>query len=209
VHVEPVEFQRTAIAAALWLQGRNRMSAASFATLPSGWRNARLPAQRVVLKQGELRVEIEYERRRDGSFLCGNGMVARILGWSERGIDVVMDDRRISPRITAVGEHVYVQTSRGTLGFDVLPRFPEPAIDTPIGALTAPMPGTAREVRVSRGQPVASGDVLIVLEAMKMEHHIRAAEPGVVAAVNVTAGATVETGTVLLIVDPLEPGMPG
>ena len=59
------------------------------------------------------------------------------------------------------------------------------------------MPGNILKVCVSNGQAVKKGDILIVLEAMKMENEILAAADGVVASVNVTAGATVEAGAVL------------
>ena len=60
-----------------------------------------------------------------------------------------------------------------------------------------PMPGTILDVRVSAGQKVAKGDILMILEAMKMENEIVAAADGTVSAVNVSKGTTVETGTVL------------
>ena len=63
--------------------------------------------------------------------------------------------------------------------------------------VSAPMPGTILKVNVSNGQAVKKGDVLMILEAMKMENEILAAGDGTVASVNVSAGQTVESGTVL------------
>ena len=63
--------------------------------------------------------------------------------------------------------------------------------------VTSPMPGTILDVRVSAGQKVSKGDILMILEAMKMENEIVAAADGTVSAVNVSKGTTVETGTVL------------
>ena len=60
------------------------------------------------------------------------------------------------------------------------------------------MPGNINAVNVSNGQSVKKGDVLVILEAMKMENEIMAPRDGVVASVNVTKGATVNTGDVLL-----------
>ena len=63
--------------------------------------------------------------------------------------------------------------------------------------IKAPMPGTILKVNVSNGQAVKSGDVLMILEAMKMENEIMAPADGTVTSVTVQTGATVETGTVL------------
>ena len=63
--------------------------------------------------------------------------------------------------------------------------------------VSSPMPGTILRVNVANGQAVKKGDVLMVLEAMKMENEIMAPCDGTVASVNVQASASVETGTVL------------
>ena len=63
--------------------------------------------------------------------------------------------------------------------------------------VTAPMPGNILKVNVQNGQAVKSGDVLMVLEAMKMENEIMAPCDCTVASVNVSQGTTVDAGTVL------------
>ena len=63
--------------------------------------------------------------------------------------------------------------------------------------VTAPMPGNILKVNVQNGQAVKSGDVLMILEAMKMENEIMAPCDCTVASVNVTPGTTVDAGTVL------------
>jgi biotin carboxyl carrier protein len=63
--------------------------------------------------------------------------------------------------------------------------------------VTAPMPGTILKVNVKNGQSVKKGDVLVVLEAMKMENEIMAPADCTVASVNVSVGASVEAGTVV------------
>ena len=59
------------------------------------------------------------------------------------------------------------------------------------------MPGTILSVAVSKGDKVSEGDVLCVLEAMKMENEIKATNSGTVVAVGVTKGATVNSGDLI------------
>ena len=66
--------------------------------------------------------------------------------------------------------------------------------------VTSPMPGNILKINVAHGQHVSEGDVLIVLEAMKMENEISATKSGTVAQINVTKGAVVETGTPLVVI---------
>ena len=67
-------------------------------------------------------------------------------------------------------------------------------------SVNAPMPGTILAVNVQNGTAVKKGDVLMVLEAMKMENEIMAPCDGTVASVNVTKGAAVDTGAVLCVI---------
>ena len=68
------------------------------------------------------------------------------------------------------------------------------------GAVTvkAPMPGNILDVKVAAGASVKAGDVLVILEAMKMENEIVAPQDGTVASVNVNKGDTVNSGDVLV-----------
>jgi 3-methylcrotonyl-CoA carboxylase alpha subunit len=65
-------------------------------------------------------------------------------------------------------------------------------------AVVAPMPGLVRDVAVKAGQAVGEGDRLIVLEAMKMEHVLRAPRSGVVAEVTVASGDQVTAGALMV-----------
>ena len=82
----------------------------------------------------------------------------------------------------------------------------DPAAAPAAGALaageviTSPMPGNILKINVAQGQKVNEGDVLIVLEAMKMENEISATKSGTVAQISVTKGAVVETGTPLVVI---------
>ena len=70
-----------------------------------------------------------------------------------------------------------------------------------VETVAAPMPGNILSVNVAAGQSVKSGDVMLILEAMKMENEILAPRDGVVAQVAVTKGATVNTGDTLVVLN--------
>ena len=67
--------------------------------------------------------------------------------------------------------------------------------------VTAPMPGNILKVVVSAGQAVKEGDLLVVLEAMKMENEIFAPKAGTVAQVLVSKGSTVDTGATMVVLN--------
>ena len=75
-----------------------------------------------------------------------------------------------------------------------------PAITGAGDAVNAPMPGTILKVNVQNGQAVKEGDVLVVLEAMKMENEILAPKNGTVTQVLVSKGSTVDTGAPMVVI---------
>ena len=66
------------------------------------------------------------------------------------------------------------------------------------GVVTSPMPGTVIEIRKATGDKVEKGEIVLILEAMKMENEIKAPKDATVASVNVNKGESVDTGTVLV-----------
>lgn len=67
-------------------------------------------------------------------------------------------------------------------------------------SITAPMPGTINEIRVKEGDTVSRGQILLILEAMKMENEIMAPVDGVVAGISVSKGASVNAGELMIVI---------
>ena len=202
--------QQLAIAAAMWLQGDNRASARVLDRIPSGWRNARMPAQHVALAVDDVEHDIGYRRRRDGSFAVEGGQVAIVHRWSPDDLDVEVDGIRRTVRITLAagpaGDHLHLTGGGTTTTFRVVPRFSVPGSEAPSGGLVAPMPGRVLEIRAAVGDTVTKGQTMLLLEAMKMEHHMTAPFDGTVTEVRVATGDQVDNGSVLLVIHPADDG---
>ena len=107
--------------------------------------------------------------------------------------------RNLHARVVRAGSAVSVLLDGRITDFAVIDPL---AVERSGGAaenrITAPMTGLVRSVPVEAGARVAKGDILVVLEAMKMEHSLRAASDGVVEAVHCAVGDTVSDGTLLV-----------
>lgn len=103
--------------------------------------------------------------------------------------------------VARYGDEVFVDSPLGPARLTCRPRFPEPDSALAHGSLLAPMPGSVVRVGAAAGDSVTSGQPLIWLEAMKMEHTISAPSDGVLAELNVQAGQQVEVGTILARID--------
>ena len=100
--------------------------------------------------------------------------------------------------VAVSGETRWVFLEGRTYEFDVRRSGAHPRGGAHHGSLTAPMPATVRRIAVVPGQRVSRGEILIVLEAMKMELPVRAAADGVVEAVRCAEGELVQPGVTLI-----------
>lgn len=89
------------------------------------------------------------------------------------------------------------QTAAGEIAKDETAKAELPQQTGGGNAVVSPMPGTILDIRCQTGQNVKQGEVLFILEAMKMENEITAAESGIITAVSVSKNQAVETNTVL------------
>ena len=111
--------------------------------------------------------------------------------------------------IQRVGPVTYVDGPDGSSRLVERDRHPVASEQVSAGAALAPMPGNVVRVAVAVGDPVEPGQVLVVLEAMKMEHAVHAGAAGTVAEVDVSEGDQVETGRTLVVVEPHDDGGAG
>jgi len=100
--------------------------------------------------------------------------------------------------ITAAPAAPVAATPAAAAPIAAAPAAPAAALAAGATPVNAPMPGTILNVRVTAGQSVKAGEILVILEAMKMENEIVAPKDGVIAQVAVTKGATVDTGALLV-----------
>ena len=190
------------IATIMESQAQHRAESKLLKTIQSGWRNSTMPLELVDFEIGDETVSIGYRSRRDGSFRvvadetemsvrpfdCGNGVV-----------DVDIDGHRLSFKVDSHTNDTWlVHSNRGDLILKELPRYPIPGGADQGGGLVAPMPGAVLATEVSVGDTVEKGQLLVILEAMKMEHRITAPRDGSVESVHVEAGEQVDNGQLLV-----------
>jgi len=201
---EADEMHRVAVAAALWVQGNNRNLATTLPNMPSGFRVGRLATERADFVVNEEPMTVHYGPRRAGGYLLGSRGdegTAHVHSWSSNRLDVEVDGRRRVYTVAYTRDTLYMTAGGGTTTITVVPRFPLPEPETPGGAISSPMPGKVIELRVEVGDVVEAGQVLAILEAMKMENHLRAPNSGRVVELRVAVGDQVEKDTLLLVID--------
>ena len=198
------ELALAAIAAALHGRAARRAGARVLATIGAGFRNSVMPPERVDYQAGEHRLAVTYRGQRDGSLAVSVNNAAHravVVRAGERDIELALDGRRSTLAITAVGARRLVHGAFGDLELIELPRFPLAGAAEFSGALKAPMPGRVLSIAVAPGDTVTRGQLLLVLEAMKMEHRITAPADGTIGSIQVTEGEQVANGAMLVVLD--------
>ena len=199
------ELRNKAIAASLFIQHRNRSAADVLRTLPSGFRITRMPPERNIFVHRDRELLTEYSSRRDGDFnftVLGETTTARIMAVSDDCLEYAVNGRRMTTTAHNHGNQWWLHDADGDISLTLKTRFPETnALEAVAGGLISPMPGTVIAVQVASGEHVSAGQVLAIIEAMKMEHSVVSPHDGLVSEVRVAIGDKVEAGELLVVVD--------
>jgi len=203
------ELEDAAIAIALVSQAKNREVADALAFMPSGFRNSSMPSQQLVLSHGDAEITVNYRPMRGGSFEIYVGddtkpRVATLLSMEGNYFEIQLNDIRASGYVNKFGSRWCIDIPAGSLEFKEKSRFPEPDLTDVEGGLTAPMPGKILAIEVGEGDSVETGQLLVLMEAMKMEHQIVAAFDGAVTEVRVAVGDQVDNGELLVVIASLD-----
>ncbi|MEV1108763.1 biotin carboxylase N-terminal domain-containing protein [Micromonospora sp. NPDC049751] len=217
----------TALAAALAGAAHRRSTAPVLAGLPSGWRNVPAVGQVTRFTGPDGEIEVHYRLDRTGGLVdwsvaqhadpddpdgcraagqpgapdgSAERQVVELVEANPDRVVLDVDGVRRSYRVHRVGSEVFVDGPDGAASLAELPRLPLPTAELAAGSLLAPLPGAVTRVHVEVGQRVAAGDLLLTLEAMKLEHPVLAPTDGVVAELPVSAGGQVRTGDVLAVI---------
>jgi acetyl-CoA carboxylase biotin carboxylase subunit len=196
--------EEAAIAGTLAGWHRRRQERALLPALAPGFRNNRSEDEWIEYRTGGERIRMTYRYLGGDRFVidAGDGPKQfRATRWDGEGLNIEADSGlRRRYRCVRAGDVDYVQGPFCAVALVEEPRFPAAAAAAIAGGCVAPMPGTVVKLLVSAGQSVGAGDTLIILEAMKMEHSVRAVEAGVVERVLVGEGDQVFADQLLVVV---------
>jgi propionyl-CoA carboxylase alpha chain len=193
-----------AVAAALMLAAEDASRRTVQAGIPAAWRNVTSQPQRTTLVPlgSEDEVVVEWFGGRTGFSADGVTVLSATPEAVRLEIDGVAGTYagRIVTDARTGAREVFLDGPDGASTWKNPPRFTDPADQVAAGSLLAPMPGSVISVAVAAGEQVSGGQLLLVMEAMKMQHSITAPTDGVVAEINVEAGSQVAAGQVLVVV---------
>ncbi|MBO0844364.1 MAG: ATP-grasp domain-containing protein [Nocardioides sp.] len=216
----PVTSQPTGqhpVAAALALAERARVARTVQQGVPVAWRNVVSRPQVTHFRswssasqatrgssQADDPITVEWYGGRDGYAVDGLTVVSA----GPEQVTLECDGVATTYDVAMHGERVDVDSPTGHVTLSVFPRFTDPADVVASGSLLAPMPGTVVSVAVAKGDEVAAGATVLVLEAMKMQHTVSAPHAGTVTVLSAQPGDQVAAGEVLAVVAADEPDSP-
>jgi geranyl-CoA carboxylase alpha subunit len=177
----------------------------------AGWRNAGSAPWRFVLKQGEQSFVVAVEVLNDGAqptlrVTLGEQQINLMLLASDgRWATLELDGIRQRLAYHLEGDNLWLYGHNGNLQLtDITHQPASSAAGTGSGSVKAPMDGAIVEVLVEEGRSVSKGQLLVVLEAMKMEHPLKASIDGVVRRIGVSRGDQVKNRQLLVEIEAAE-----
>jgi len=190
----------------LSLGARHREAAVVQPVVPSGYRNNAFSLQQAAYDVGDTTLTVGYRFDRFGTGeveveVDGTTLEVEEAVAEHDSVAFTTDGVRRRYRVDQVGTTAYVDGPDGSSVLEEHARFPLAGDQLSEGSALAPMPGGVVRVAVAVGDQVEAGQVLVVLEAMKMEHAVHATAPGTVTEVTVSEGDQVETGRPLVAVE--------
>ncbi|GAA1434244.1 biotin carboxylase N-terminal domain-containing protein [Microlunatus lacustris] len=202
-------------AAVLALREHRRAHALVQRSITAGWRNVvsadplvRLATTDATVLDVRYRVTADEVRVRLDEGPLGPPVRTAVAADDDAGYRVTLERDRLRQgfHVAVDGPHLDVSSTAGSLDLRVVDLLPEPAGTDAAGSLAAPMPGLVVRTEVAPGASVVLGQPLLVLEAMKMEHVVRAPHDGVLAGLLVRVGDQVEVGQPLAVLGDAEGG---
>ncbi len=203
---DPASERMHALAAALAGQYDARSGATLLKTIPSGWRNSPSQLQNFSFRgqSGDIEVGYRFDRRGLSVCLSGEPVPAVLRSCSAASVEIEINGVLRAFATHQNGETWYVDSVLGHSALLELPRFPEAAAHEEPGSLLSPMPGRVVSVAVREGDRVTQGEVLVVIEAMKMEHSVRAPTTGLITSVRIEPEDQVLADQILIVVTTVE-----
>jgi 3-methylcrotonyl-CoA carboxylase alpha subunit len=190
------------VAAALYLQNQWRASNGLLAELPPSYRNNPYRDPSIKLHIGSEDVEVSWRQNGAGAYsarVFDSTVTAQVLSSTSGGVfRIEIDGLQRAFSIAEAGDDLYIHSSLGSRVIKRTPRHPTRQAASEQASANSPMPGKVLKILVETGQNVSAGDPLIILEAMKMEHTMRAAVNGVVEAILVRPGEVIGPGQMLV-----------
>jgi len=202
---DPAVLRRAARTATLFAFEERRRNRAILPHLEPGYRNSPFTESKVVYEAGDETLEVTYSNLGQGRLRLGQGDDTGTAAVSSfEPPEICFDDTdgvRRRARVAREQDRHHVHLGRAKVVLKELPRLPEPEREELAGGLVAPVTGQVARVKVAAGDTVEKGQVVAIIEAMKMEHSLLAPEDGTVAEVRVAEGETVEADTVLVVLE--------
>ena len=198
------QIDQAAIAIVVESRAKRRCEAGVLGTIPGGWRNSHMPPESTVFSFKDDDLLVQYSIQRDGKLdvaIADRQYLVSVFAAGDGAVDLEINRRRLGFQLDMYEDQWFVHGPEGDIEFLEQPRFPLAGKGDVDSGLAAPMPGNVQAISVKAGDVVEKGQLLLVLEAMKMEHQITAPRDGTVADILVAVGDQVANGQPLVALE--------